>query len=318
MLIPYFLLPLTLAHPLIPPPTNTTTQILPTLRLLLTLTTLEAFLHAQACNELDPFAFAAADLNTTVYDTVCEIAIEKAAIVMEFNGLLEALGTPSVSEGCEYDFVHGSVEGYGRTAREVGMLGVGAFLGGVKVTAELPNLQEFLASIATTEARHDAAIRAAFGALPAPSIHDTSIPPAWAYNLIRKWTSSCPESLGYPIFPHLNATTSGKPDNGTDDSIAKDLLISLSWKPSDFAVEVDAKQPLYLALVDSILGSRPTILSVQRKMVNGTIHTGDAIIPGELTSGVAFAALTTFVELNSVEDLVEYGTLAGPVEILMS
>ncbi|KAF2165064.1 hypothetical protein M409DRAFT_24450 [Zasmidium cellare ATCC 36951] len=319
MLFRLLLVALTAASPIHHLPTNTTQTTTSTLRLLLTITTLEAFLYAQGCTELDPFAFASAGYDSTVYENICGIALEKAAIVMDFEGLLKALGQPSGGVECEYRFGHGSVQGLVETAREVGAVGVGAFLGGVQATQSVPLLQTWIASLATTEARHDAFLRAETGALPAPSIHDVSLPPTWAYNLIQKWIHACPKPLPYPIFPQLNSTTSWQPGhNQTDDAIDTNLTISLSWRPSEFAVEVSPRQPLYLAVVDNLPGAKPMILDVQRKTMNGTVHAGDAVIPGQFAGGVAFAALTTFVELNSVDDLVQYGTLAGPVEFVWS
>lgn len=137
MLFHHLLLALTAASPISHLPTNTTQPTISTLRLLLTITTLEAFLYAQGCTELDPFAFVSAGYNSTVYDNVCEIAIEKAAMVMDFEGLLEGLGQPSGGVECEYRFEHGSVQGWVETAREVGAVGVGAFLGGVQVCCRI-------------------------------------------------------------------------------------------------------------------------------------------------------------------------------------
>lgn len=169
-----------------------------------------------------------------------------------------------------------------------------------------------IANIATTEARHDTYLRTALGATPAPSIYDTPIPPTWSYSLIQKWIQSCPEPLGYPIFPKLGIQSDLVWRSGTK---GRNLTIDLSWNPDEFSVEIPPKQPLYLALVYNIPGDRPILLPVQKTDVNGT---GNAVIPGGLTTGVAFAALTTFVELDTVGDLVQYGTLAGPTEILMS
>lgn len=70
-------------------------------------------------------------------------------------------------------------------------------------------------------------------------------------------------------------------------------------------------------MVYSLLGDRPIILPVQSVNVNGTVHTGAAVVQGQCVAGVAFVALTTFAALNSVDDLVQYGTLAGPVDVSM-
>lgn len=71
-------------------------------------------------------------------------------------------------------------------------------------------------------------------------------------------------------------------------------------------------------MIYNMPGDKPIILPVQRRHVNGTVHTGVATIPGQYVAGVAFVALTTFAELDNVDDLVQYGTLAGPVDLLMS
>lgn len=101
-------------------------------------------------------------------------------------------------------------------------------------------------------------------------------------------------------------------------SIGKNLTVILSWKPSDFLVAVSSRQPLYLAMIYNLPGDRPIILPVQRTNASGPVHLGAAVIPGKYVAGVAFVALTTFAELDSADDLVQYETLAGPVSILMS
>lgn len=69
-----------------------------------------------------------------MHGNVCKIAVEKEAVAVDFRGLLAAIGKPPATETCEYKFAFTSPNGWVDLAREVGMVGLGAWLGAVSVS----------------------------------------------------------------------------------------------------------------------------------------------------------------------------------------
>lgn len=72
--------------------------------------------------------------------------------------------------------------------------------------------------------------------------------------------------------------------------------------------------PLYLAIVNQNVSA--TIFTPLQN-VSRILGFGSVVIPPSV-NGVVYAALTTFGANLTLDQLIAYGTLAGPVEIVVS
>lgn len=89
--------------------------------------------------------------------------------------------------------------------------------------------------------------------------------------------------------------------------------ITFSWNPDEFLVPVDPNAPLYMAgvaenVTDPIYGQ---VTKINER--SGTIST-----PADIPSGVVYVCLTTFAGGLTLQQLTDFGTLAGPLEIMIS
>ena len=88
--------------------------------------------------------------------------------------------------------------------------------------------------------------------------------------------------------------------------------IDFEWDPSTFFVPVDPNAPLYIAMVNQNI-SAPIFQEVTKK------GKGKGSVPLPKTvAGAAFAALTTFSGGLTLQQLSDFGTLAGPTELIVS
>ena len=78
-----------------------------------------------------------------------------------------------------------------------------------------------------------------------------------------------------------------------------------------FFVPVDPNAPLYIAMINQI--APPVFVEVTK---TGT-GSGTVAVPASI-SGIAFAVLTTFSGSLSEQQLNDFGTLAGPAEVVLS
>jgi hypothetical protein len=218
------------------------------------------------------------------------------------QNILLAAGASIIPE-CQYIFPSRNTSEFISLGRSLSSVGVGALLALAETVATLDlNLVSGIASIATTEARHDAFFNVANGQLPNPAPFDTPISSAWAYNLALEFIipASCPIELPIPILPTLS-TQASLQSNQTS--------MTFSWDPTQNPVVQEDGQDLFIAWVNQ-LGS--PVYTPLKSIGNGT---GTATVPSGL-KGVVYTALTTQNTLMSVDDLTG-ATLAGPAIILV-
>lgn len=180
---------------------------------------------------------------------------------------------------------------------------MGAILALAETVAILDsNLVSGIASIAATEARHDAFFNVANGQLPNPAPFDTPISSTWAYNLALEFIvpASCPVELPIPILPTLS-TQATLQSNKTS--------VTFSWDPTQKPVIQENGKDLFIGWVNQL---RSPVFTPLKSIGNGT---GSATVPSGL-KGVVYAALTTQNTLISIDDLTGT-TLAGPAIIFV-
>ena len=191
--------------------------------------------------------------------------------------------------------------------------GIGAYLGGSELLVDNPTLEEAAGSILTVEARHDAYLRSGVGGSPFPNSFDTGLTALWIFSLVQQFIVSCPQQLPLTPLPKLEATAP-PPEPDLQPPVPAGTPISFKWDPSTFFVPVDPSAPLYIAMVNQNV-SAPIFQQVQN--LDFAAGTGSVPLP-EGVAGVAFAALTTFSGGLDLNALSQFGTLAGPAEVVAS
>ena len=151
-----------------------------------------------------------------------------------------------------------------------------------------------------------------FEGSPFPTSFDTAVTALWAFSLAQQFVVSCPQQLPLTPLPKLQAV-SPAPQPHLSPVPAPGSPVEFKWDPSTFFVPVDPSTPLYIAMVNQDV-STPIFQQVQNLDFNG--GTGSVPLP-EGVSGVAFAALTTFSGGLDLNALSQYGTLAGPAEVVV-
>jgi hypothetical protein len=218
------------------------------------------------------------------------------------QNILLAAGASIIPE-CQYIFPSKNTTEFLSLGRSLSSVGIGALLALAESVASLDsNLVSGIASMATTEARHDAFFNVANGQLPNPAPFDTPISSTWAYNLALEFIvpGSCPLELPIPILPTLT-TQSNLRSNQTN--------MKFSWDPVQMPIIQEKGKSLFIGWVNQ-LGS--PLYTPLKSSGNGT---GTAAIPSGL-KGVVYTALTTQNTLMTVGDLTG-ATLAGPAVILV-
>ena len=189
-------------------------------------------------------------------------------------------------------------------------VGIGAYLGGGSLLTDDPALLTAASSIVTVESRHDAYLRAGVGGSPFPTSFDTVLTPTFAYNLAQMFIVHCPQQLPLPILPKLTLAAPA-PEPDLQPPVAAGTKLTFHYDPTKFFVPVDQSKPLYIALVNLV--TNVTFTEVQK------CGTGCVQIPvPKGAAGVAFAVLTTFSGGLTEDQLTQFGTLAGPAEIVLS
>lgn len=190
-------------------------------------------------------------------------------------------------------------------------VGIGAYLGGSELLTDSPVLEEASASILTVEARHDAYLRTGLGASPFPTNFDTGLSAVWAFNLAQMFVVSCPQQLPLIQLPKLTLTSPTPPVDLQPPTPAGTVL-HFSWDPTTFFVPVESSAPLFVAMVNQNVSA--PIFQMVTPEGSGM---GSVTVP-EGVSGVVFACLTTFGGGLTLDQLTAFGTLAGPVEVVLS
>lgn len=212
---------------------------------------------------------------------------------------------------CTYKFPVADPRTFVAISNMVTSVGIGAYLGGTALLTNSRTLLTTTASILAVEARHDTYLRVGLGASPFPASFDTRISAEWAFNLAQMFIQSCPEQLPYVTLPKLDVTSS-IPSTVLQPPFSNGTILDFQWDPATFFVTVNHSQPLYIAMVNQN-SSAPII---QRLAMTGN-GTGSVRLPAGV-AGSTFACLTTFSGGLTLDNLTSYGTLAGPVEVIVS
>lgn len=164
-------------------------------------------------------------------------------------------------------------------------------------------------TILTVEARHDAYLRAGVGGSPFPTAFDTALTSVFAYNLAQLFIIECPVQLPITILPKLTLVSPVPSPHLTP--VAAGTQLTFKYDPSTFFVQVDPAAPLYIAFINQI-----TNTTFVQAATDGTGDATVALPPG--LGNAAFAVLTTFSGGLDEDQITEFGTLAGPAEIIIS
>lgn len=233
---------------------------------------------------------------------------QEATHIATISSILLANNVP-IPGNCTFKFPYSSPTTFVDLANMITTVGIGAYIGGTTLLTDNPNLLQDAAAILPNEARHDAYLRAGLGASPFPTPFDTPLPALFAFNLAQQFVVSCPEPLPIITLPRLTLVGPMPPANLQPPTPAGTIL-TFSWDPTKFFVPVDPNAPLYIAFVNQVA---PPVF----EKVSGTASGGSVPVP-EGIRGVAFAVLTTFSGGLNETQLAQFGTLAGPAEVLLS
>ncbi|KAI9845161.1 MAG: hypothetical protein M1837_005046 [Sclerophora amabilis] len=280
-----------------------------TLQLALYLEHLEFALYSGGFNAFDEATYQGDGFPAGFRDNVNVIAQHEATHASAISEVLSTNGVTPVPT-CEYKFPYSSPKEFVALANMITSVGIGAYLGGSTMLSDNDELLTTAGSILTIEARHDSYLRAGAGASPFPNAFDTSLSAVFAYNLAQMFIVSCPSPLPIIVLPKLTLTAPTPPLN-LQPPAGEGTVLSFSWDPSTFFVDVDPAAPLYIALINQV--AKPYFIQVSS---TGT-GSGTVTVPAGV-AGVAFAVLTTFSEGLTEVQLTEFGTLAGPAEVALS
>ncbi|MCJ1320973.1 hypothetical protein MMC15_006314 [Xylographa vitiligo] len=279
------------------------------LQLAVFLENLEHTLYTGGYENFTDAEYTAAGFPPGFRENVGVIATHEAIHIGALSGILETYGIAPVPN-CTYNFPYDSPTSFVDLANMITTVGIGAYIGGSTLLVDNPNLLEDAASILPMESRHDAYLRTGIGASPFPTAFDTPLTAVWAYNLASMFVVSCPMYLPIILLPKLNLTSPMPPPNLQPPTPAGTIL-EFAWDPTTFFVPVDPSAPLYIAMINQI---SPPIF--EQITMTGT-GMGTVPVPANV-SGVVFAVLTTFAGGLNETELTNFGTLAGPAEVVLS
>ncbi|KAI4170934.1 MAG: hypothetical protein LQ343_004592 [Gyalolechia ehrenbergii] len=309
----FALIPLAFSHPLEKrqnalPPVNSTIDA-SVLQLALYLEHLELNLYTGGFVNFTDADYTAAGFPPGFRENVGVIADHERVHASTISTILSNAGYTPVPP-CSYKFPYNDPRSFVNLANMITTVGIGAYLGGGSLLTDDPALLTAASSILTVESRHDAYLRTGIGASPFPTSFDTALTAVFAYNLAQMFVVSCPQQLPIPILPKLNFVSPAPPPNLQPPTPAGTTL-QFTFDPSTFLVHVEPSAQLYIGLLNMITN----VTFVE------TTSCGDGCVTApvpEGAMGVAFAVLSTFNGGLNGNQLSEFGTLAGPAEVVLS
>ncbi|MCJ1483190.1 hypothetical protein MMC06_003357 [Schaereria dolodes] len=278
------------------------------LQLALYLEHLETSLYTDGCDSFTDAQYNAANFPPGFRENVCVIASQEAIHAATITAILEENGIPPVPT-CIYQFPYDSPTSFVDLANMITSVGIGAYLGGATLLMDDPTLLTSASAILTNEARHDSYLRDGLSASPFPSPFDTALSAVFAYNLAQQFIVSCPTPLPIIILPKLNFTSPAVTPHLTPILAGTDL--DFVWDPAEFFIDLEGNTPVYVALIN---GVGLPVFALAGKASDGK---GSVPVPSG-AGNVAFAVLTTFPGGLDGNGLTNYGTLAGPAEVVLS
>ncbi|KAI4264930.1 MAG: hypothetical protein L6R35_007267 [Caloplaca aegaea] len=279
------------------------------LQLALYLENLERNLYTGGFENFTDAEYTAAGFPPGFRENVGVIAAHEAVHVETISTILSNAGFTPVPP-CTYKFPYNDPTSFVGLANMITSVGIGAYLGGDSLLTDDPALVTAAGSIVTVESRHDAYLRAGIGASPFPTNFDTALTAVFAYNLAQMFIVSCPQQLPITILPKLSFVAPAPPPNLQPPTPAGTPL-RFTFDPASFFVDVDPNAPLYIGLLNMV--TNVTFVETT-SCGHGCV---DAPVP-EGAAGAAFAVLSTFNGGLNGNQLSEFGTLAGPAEVVLS
>ncbi|KAL8654008.1 MAG: hypothetical protein Q9210_001769 [Variospora velana] len=307
------LLPLASSHPLekrqnaLPSVNSPTDESV--LQLALYLEHLERNLYTGGFENFTDAEYTAAGFPPGFRENVGVIAAHEVVHVNTISTILSNAGFTPVPP-CTYKFPYNDPTSFVGLANMITSVGIGAYIGGGSLLTDNPALLTAASSILPVESRHDAYLRAGIGASPFPTNFDTALTPVFAYNLAQMFIVSCPQQLPIIILPKLTFVAPAPPPNLQPPTPAGTPL-RFTFDPASFFVDVDPTAPLYIGLLNMV--TNVTFVETT-SCGHGCV---DAPVP-EGAAGAAFAVLSTFNGGLNGNQLSEFGTLAGPAEVVLS
>ncbi|KAI4183616.1 MAG: hypothetical protein L6R41_005296 [Letrouitia leprolyta] len=307
------LLPLISSHPLekrqsaLPPVNSATDESV--LQLALYLEHLEQSLYTGGFENFTDAEYTAAGFPPGFRANVGVIADHETTHANTISTILTDAGYTPVPP-CTYKFPYDSPTTFVALANMITSVGIGAYLGGGSLLTDDPALLTAASSILTVESRHDSYLRAGLGASPFPTAFDTAVTAVFAYNLAQMFIVSCPQQLPITLLPKLTLVSPAPPPNLQPPTPAGTTL-TFAFDPSTFFVKVDPNAQLYIGMLNMV--TNVTFVEATR--------TGEGSVTApvpEGAAGVAFAVLSTFNGGLNGNQLSEFGTLAGPAEVVLS
>ncbi|KAL8955781.1 MAG: hypothetical protein Q9193_006487 [Seirophora villosa] len=307
------LLPLAFSHPLekrqnaLPSVNSPTDESV--LQLALYLENLERSLYTGGFENFTDAEYTAAGFPPGFRENVGVIAAHEVVHAETISNILSNAGFTPVPP-CTYKFPYSDPKTFVQLANMITSVGIGAYLGGGSLLTDDPALLTAASSILTVESRHDSYLRAGAGASPFPTNFDTALTAVFAYNLAQMFIDRCPQQLPITILPRLTFIAPRLPPSLQPPTPAGSIL-RFTYDPSTFFVDVDPNAPLYIGLLNMV--TNVTFVETT-KCGPGCV---DALSP-EGAAGAAFAVLSTFNGGLNGNQLSEFGTLAGPAEVVLS
>ncbi|KAL8934730.1 MAG: hypothetical protein Q9216_005759 [Gyalolechia sp. 2 TL-2023] len=309
----FALLPLAFSHPLekrqnaLPGVNSATDESV--LQLALYLEHLEQNLYTGGFENFTDAEYTAAGFPPGFRANVGVIADHETTHASTIATILSNAGYTPVPP-CTYTFPYTDPTSFVNLANMITTVGIGAYLGGGSLLTDDPTLLTAASSILTVESRHDSYLRAGIGASPFPTSFDTALSAVFAYNLAQMFIVSCPQQLPITVLPKLTLESPAPPPNLQPPTPAGTEL-RFTFDPSSFFVDVDPNAQLYIGLLNMITN----VTFVEATSCGEGCVT--APVP-EGAMGVGFAVLSTFNGGLNGNQLSEFGTLAGPAEVVLS
>ena len=277
------------------------------LKLANTLEYLEYTLYSGGHDKFSDADFTSAGFPAGFRDQVGVIADHEKTHAAALAAILTSNGE-TAPRPCQFKFPYTDPRSFVALANAVTSVGIGAYLGGSTLLTDNVDLLTKAGSILTVEARHDAYLRTGAGASPFPTAYDTALTAVWVYSLASEFIVSCPDPLNIVTLPKLTFSPDPMPPQLPPPPAPATL--TFNWDPSKFFVPVAPDAKLYIAYINQI--SDPVFVPVTKTGAgSGTVPVASGV------GGVVFAVLTTFSGGLSAMQLSQFGTLAGPAEIVV-
>ncbi|KAJ5350250.1 hypothetical protein N7541_007977 [Penicillium brevicompactum] len=215
----------------------------------LTLEHLEATFYQQGLQNYSHEAFLNAGFPDPFYANLQEVASDEQTHVKFLTSALSAAGSPAVAQ-CSYSFPATDPKSFISLANVLEGVGVSAYLGAAASIANKTYLTA-AGSILTSEARHNAYLRAALGQIPFAQPFDNPLDFNEVYTVASPFITSCPSSnpqLPVKAFPSLTMVPSGNVMNGSTATLVAGTGFNTTSSSNLSAAFITVIGPVYAPL----------------------------------------------------------------------